>query len=104
MTEILLLDYGVRMKTIKTNTLESLFPGDEQLALSVLEEMKGVTAAVDSLSALVSKELPREQSVKLVKDIANSYGGFITSLVLPIYLKFPHLDKEPENLKSDKKS
>lgn len=84
------------MKRIKQEVLDNLFPGDEKLAIDVLREIKEITLGYDSLSALITQELPKDKSGKFQKKLADSHGVLITSLILPIYLKFPHLDRDED--------
>jgi hypothetical protein len=84
------------MKKIKQEALDNIFPGDEKLAIDVLKEIKEITRGFDSLSELITQELPRDKGGKFYKKVAESHGVLITSIILPIYLKFPHLDRDKE--------
>jgi len=77
---------------VSAEVKHKLFPGDEELAIAILKEIKIATPYFDSLSALISDNLSREESMTLIRAVASSHGVLVEKIILPIYLKFPHLD------------
>lgn len=84
----------------KQELLDKMYPGDEEYAKAVLKEMKNLTAAFDSFSAVVGQGLPREEGAKYVRIIAESCGSIAASIILPLHSKFPHLDPLPSREKT----
>lgn len=85
----------MKKQLIKQETLDKMYPGDEEHAKAVLKEMKNLTAAFDEFSAVVGQGLPREEGAKYVRVIAESYGSIAASIILPLHSKFPHLEPLP---------
>ncbi|WP_426369423.1 hypothetical protein [Pseudocolwellia sp. HL-MZ7] len=73
--------------------MENFFPGDKDLAVEMLVEIKNVGKSIESLDLMLSKKLDLDDRKYMVKSLITSYAEISASIEIPIYYKFPELKK-----------
>ncbi len=73
--------------------MENFFPGDKNLAVEMLVEIKNVGKSIESLDLMLSKKLDLDDRKYMVRSLITSYAEISASIETPIYYKFPELKK-----------